>query len=284
MIYSMRTFVLSCLAFCILTPVACAQAASSTGSVATGSGGIVDVWALRRERVGSFGSQWATFAIVRKGWVTKWQKAHDKLMTHVDRCHSDVRSANRDTLLPVTLQCERGQLMMEKDSLNNERGVIAQWPGIPETSKTALLDAIDALQDAIQPVIDGIDAKVFTTVDAFMNVRANLLTQYRQPYWIAAERFRADAALMWLDSLLLTLKSVSEEELLIPATQEKILSALVCYEAAEPLLVAAQDTETPEASLKNFSQAFLAIVPCPSLLDEAQSLQMQSASSSSARP
>ncbi|MDO8468519.1 MAG: hypothetical protein Q7S29_02055 [Candidatus Peribacter sp.] len=276
----MRTVILSLLAFCLLTPMAYAETASSLSSAATGSGNSVDIWAQRQERVGMFGAQWADFALVQKSWVTKWQKAHGKLTAHIDRCHDDVRGANRDTLLPVTLQCYRGQLMLERDSLTNERSIVNQWPGIPAASKKAMLGKMDALLSSLQPVVDAIDARVFTSLDAFQNVRANLLTQYRQPYWLASARFRADAALTQLDDLLLSLHSLTQEGTLPPAVQEKILSALQCYETAEPLLVAAQDAETLEQSSKNFALAFTTIAPCPALLTEAKALQSASSSSS----
>jgi len=278
----LRTCVLSCLAFCFLIPTAGAQTASSASSAATGSG-TVDIWTVRAERTASFGTSWKTFAIVQKSWTTKWQKAHDKLLAHTDTCHLNVRSANRDTLLPVTLQCYRGQLNLERDALTNEREVISLWPGIPTESKTAMLQSIDALLSATQPVIDAIDAKVFTTQDAFQDVRTNLRTQYRAPYWLASAHFRADAALMWLDYLLLSLHAQTENAELLSSTQEKILSALQCYETAEPLLFSASHAETVDTARKDFSEAGTLLSPCPALLREAQTLQTQS-SSSPARP
>lgn len=278
----LRIFALSCLAFCFLTPMAYAQTASSASSVATGSGNVVDVWVVRKERASAFGTQWADFALVQKSWVTKWQKAHGKLTAHIDRCHDDVRSANRDSLLPVTLQCYRGQLMLERDSLTNERSIINQWPGIPAASKKAMLGATDALLSAIQPVVDAIDAKVFTSLDAFRNVRTNLLTQYRQPYWLASAAFRADAALTQLDDLLLSLHTLAQDGTLASAQQEKVLSALLCYASAEPLFAAARDAETLEESRKNFALAITTIAPCSAFLNEAQALQSSSSLSSEA--
>ncbi|MFH0851895.1 MAG: hypothetical protein V1876_04070 [Candidatus Peregrinibacteria bacterium] len=262
--------------------MAYAQAASSASSTETGSGTIVDEWTVRQERAGSFGAQWADFALVQKSWATKWRKAHGKLLSHIDRCHLDVRSANRDTLLPVTLQCYRGQLRLEQDALKNERTIINQWPGIPAASKTAMPGAIDDLLGAIQPVVDAIDAKVFTTLDALSDVRENLRTQYRTPYWQSSARFRADVALTWLDHLMLSLHTLTQEGILQPAVQEKLIATLACYEAAEPLFIAARDAGILEESHKNFSLAFTIISPCASLLSEAQALQSASSSSSPA--
>ncbi|MDD4287598.1 MAG: hypothetical protein PHN33_04600 [Candidatus Peribacteraceae bacterium] len=275
----LRTIILSLLACCFLTPMANAQSASSLSSATTGSGNTVDVWAQRRERAGSFGAQWADFALVQKSWVTKWQKAHGKLTAHIDRCHDEVRNANRDTLLPVTLQCYRGQLLLERDALTNEREVINLWPGIPVESKATMLQTIDGLLSAIQPVVDAIDAKVFTTLDAFQDVRTNLRTQYRASYWLVSARFRADAALTWLNALLISIHTLTQEGTFEPAVQEKILSALQCYETAEPLLAAASSAETLEASRKKFSEAGALLSPCAALLTEAQTLAPQSSSS-----
>lgn len=240
----------------------------------------MDVWVRRQERVNDFAEQWQSFALQQKSWVTKWQKSHSKAVTLIDRCNGDVRSANRDTLLPVTLQCYRIQLKLEQEALTNEREIIRRWPGIAAESRTAMLERLDALSGAIQPVIDAIDAKVFPTLDAFRNVRANLLTQYRQPFWLQSARFRADAALIWTDSLLISLHTLMVEETLSPALQKKILAAQSCYETAEPVLESARNAETIETARKQFAEASLLLAPCPTLLREAQTLWHQTSSAS----
>ncbi|MFH1444310.1 MAG: hypothetical protein ABIG34_02885 [Candidatus Peregrinibacteria bacterium] len=277
----MRSLIFSVLTCCLLIPAAGAQEHSSAASSSAGSGSVVDIWAEREERAASFKSRWSSFALVHTSWITKWQKAHGKLITHIDRCHDDVRSANRDTLLPVTLQCYRGQLMIERDSLKNERDVIDQWPSLPAAQKAAMLASIDALQEALQPVTNAIDAKVFTTLDAFRDVRANLRTQYRLPYWLAAAQVRASAARTWLDHLLLSLKSVSEDASLPAEVQQHVASAMECYEAADPLLFTAQSTDVLETSRKNLSDAIAQIGTCSPILAEAQQALRASSSSSS---
>ncbi|MDD5103369.1 MAG: hypothetical protein PHX93_03130 [Candidatus Peribacteraceae bacterium] len=276
----MHRFMLLAIALIGLTPTAHAQTGSAASSTAMPGSGAT-VWEQRGERAATFGPQWIAFGLVHQGWITKWQKARNKLVSHIDRCHLDVRSANRDTLLPVTLQCYRGQLVIERDALQNERTVLQQWPGLTEAVRTEALSAIDDMLDAIAPVMDAIDAKVFPTLDAFRDVRENLRSQYRQPYWLATAHVRADAALTWLDHLLLSLHALAQNQTLSVAAQETLSATIACYEAAEPLITAARDAETPEESRRNFSAALAAITPCPLLLDEAHALQSRSSATSS---
>ena len=280
--HAMRSLILSIFVSILLMPAVHAQEqSSSASSESSGSGAVVDIWTERAERAEGFSSQWSRFALVHSSWIAKWQKVRGKLLLHIDRCHDDVRSANRDTLLPVSLQCYRGQLLIERDALKNERDVIDQWPGLSAELKTAMLARIDALQGALQPIIDAIDAKVFTTLDAFRDVRENLRTQYRQPYWFAAAQVRNGTALTWLDALLLSLKSASEDTGFSEEVRQKITDALECYAIAEPFLIPSETIDSLESLRENLAKASGQIASCSPVLSEAQALQHSSSSSSS---
>lgn len=279
----MRPFALSLL-ICLLLLMPTAQMradVSSAYAAESGSGTVTDTWAERSERVASFGSQWSSFAPIHASWMTKWQKAHDKLASHIQRCNVDVRSANRDTLLPVTLQCYRSQLIMERDALRQEQDIIRQWPGLPDAQRSAMQESGDALLNALQPVVDAIDAKVFSTFDMFRNVRSNLLTQYRKPYWLAAARVRASGAMTWLDFMLISLREVREDASLSAEELKETEEVMECYEHAAALLLAAQNADSLETSHAHFSEAVARADTCSTLLAHTQHLQYASSVSSS---
>jgi len=261
-------------------PTALAQSGTASGAT-TGSG--TNAWEVRAERAQGFGEQWSSFAPVFASWLGKWEKASAKQSALFSRCALDVRSANRDTLLPVTLQCYKGQLLIEQESLKREREVVTLWPGLSDATKTGHLQKIDALLGAITPVIDGIDAKVFTTIVAFKDVRANLLIQYRQPYWLSASHLRAQAVHTWLAHLLILIQPLSIDATLTPAALQKLQEALTCYESAESSLEAAEAAADIAAAHQAFSLAVTKLVSCPALLEAAADLQ-NSASSISSSP
>lgn len=200
----LRTILLAIALSCFAVPFGVTAAESpavGTGSVLSGSG--IDLWALRRERTQGFLETYQDFRITDTAWNDKWQKGRQKLALHITKCHEAVRKANRDTLLPVTLQCERSQLLLEQEMLKRERSMILARPGITPAIRQDALTKSDALTSAMQTVIDGIDAKVFRSIADLKQARGNLLAQYREPAWIALIRFRADAALTWIAQVLL---------------------------------------------------------------------------------
>lgn len=266
----MRSILVSGLLLCLTATPALAQS-SSAASAESGSGS--SLWEQRRERAAGVDG-WDSFALVRDAWRTKWETMRGKLTAHIDRCHAEVRGANRDTLLPVTLQCYRGQILLERDALLREREVVTQWPGLDEEIRTLFLHASTALDGALQPVIDAIDAKVFTTLDPFRNVRANLLSQYRTAYGTASARLRADAALRHLDHLLVSLQDL--------APQSAWAEVIACYAAGEEPLERARQATAREESFLAFQEAMEQLAPCPAVLAQAAALQETSSSSSSA--
>lgn len=279
----MRPFSLSiALALLLLTaaPIALAESGSASGATA-GSG--TNVWEVRAKRAQGFGEQWSSFAPVFASWIGKWEKSSAKQSALFSRCAMDVRSANRDTLLPVTLQCYKGQILIEQESLKREREIVVQWPGLPEAAKTDHLQKIDALLGALTPVLAGIDVKVFTTMTAFKDVRRNLLTQYRQPYWLSAAHVRAQAVHTWLAHLLLSIQPLSIDTTLPSASLQKLQEALICYGSAEAILEETANATTIPTAHVSFSQALAQLAGCPALLQDAENLQKQSSSVPSVR-
>ena len=252
-----------------LTPVCLAEDANPPPE--TGSG-TEAVWTARAARAENFRSQMNAFALQRSAAWGKWQLSRNKLTSHLDRCHTEIRSSNRDTLLPVTQQCIKGQLIIERDALKRDRAILEQLPGLTEPVRTTILQKSDALVAALQTVIDGVDARVFSTMAQLKDVRANLLTQYRQPYWLAMTQARADEALTWVASLLIALRDLPTEGL-SPDTTAKTAEAMVCLEGAEAALTPVLTAESSEEAHAALAAGISAARSCNALILEAQALQ-----------
>jgi len=249
-----------------------APAAFAEGTTAeTGTGAALDPWTMREERARTFDVQKTELstAVREAAWI-KWQKSRTKLTDHLDRCHFDVRHANRDTLLPVTMQCYKGQLVIELESLKRSgTGPLTHSDAL----KAELAMKTTDLTGAIQTIMDGIDAKVFPTLATLKDVRKNLLTQYRQPYWLALTHARADEAFTGVAKILVSLRTASEDATFAAAVKEKTEEAMVCYLKAESFLAASTEATTIEASRASFEQARTTLATCSIILEEARTLR-----------
>lgn len=238
-----RSILIVTLSF-FLTPTAFA---SGTGTIIAGSG--TDIWSVRMERIQGFATATKNFALVKDAWPEKWQKNRMKISAHIAKCRDAVRKANRDTVLGVSMQCLKTQLLMEQDFLKRERTIVQETPGVTAPIREAALQKNDALYGAMQTLIDGIDAKVFHTVDNLKNVRKNLLTQYRIPYWLTLAQLQADEALTWMASLLLQARDIHS-------------SLITCLEAAETSFTKASIATTEAEAHTAFSMGRDQIAKC----------------------
>ncbi|MDD4628789.1 MAG: hypothetical protein PHE68_05350, partial [Candidatus Peribacteraceae bacterium] len=245
------------------TPVAFAEGTTAK----TGTGAVLDPWTIREERARTFDVQKTELptAVREASWI-KWQKSRTKLSDHIDRCHFDVRHANRDTLLPITMLCYKGQLVIELESLKRSgTGPLTH----SDTLKAELAQKTTDLTGAIQTIMDGIDAKVFPTLVALKDVRKNLLTQYRQPYWLALAHARSDEALTGTAKILVSLRAASLDSDLPAASIEKVTAAMNCYEQAESFFSASAKATSIVESGTLFHQAQTVLPPCNALVEEA---------------
>jgi len=237
----------------------------------SGTGAALPPWTVRQEQAHTFDARLKELPIAQReaAW-TKWQNSRNKLADHLDRCRFDVRHANRDTLLPVTLKCYRGQLSLELESLKRSGTA-------PFAHSQVLRDELQKrtadLQGAIQTTMDGIDAKVFTTIAALKDVRRNLLTQYRQPFWFALSRARAGEALAGTAKIQMVLRVASEDAALPATAAEKIADALMCEQRAESFFLSSSEAVTIEESRTFFDQGRTAFEACSLLIEEAKSLR-----------
>lgn len=254
-----------------LVPAVCA--AQDSGSPETGTGTAVDAWTVRAERAAGFRNQMTAFALQRSATWSKWQLSRRKLTDHLDRCHTEIRASNRDTLLPVTQQCLKGQLIIERDALKRDRTVYEKLPGLSDAVRATLLVQTDALTGALQTIIDGMDAHVFSTMAQLKDVRANLLKEYRQPYWFALTRSRADELLTWTAHLLTALSYSAADSSIPPAAHAKAAEASACLEGAETAFATALTDEDAVSARTALTAGMATARTCNALIREAWEVQ-----------
>ncbi len=101
-------------------------------------------------------------------------------------CRADVRKANRDATLAVTLRCFRGLLSLQRTTLQRWQRLTEDAPGIPPAIAERETRAVRAWSEAIATVIDALDAGVYQGQQGLADVRRRLIVQYA----VAAEDAR----------------------------------------------------------------------------------------------
>ncbi|MDD5751671.1 MAG: hypothetical protein PHS73_04095 [Candidatus Peribacteraceae bacterium] len=254
-----------------LAPVCAAQ---GTPLPQTDSGTVImDTWEIRAARAAGFRNQRTAFALQRSAAWSKWQLSRRKLTDRLDRCHTEIRASNRDTLLPVTQQCLKGQLIIERDALKRDRTVYEKLPGLSDAVRATLLVQTDALTGALQTIIDGMDAHVFSTMAQLKDVRANLLKEYRQPYWFALTRSRADELLTWTAHLLTALSYSAADSSIPPAAHAKAAEASACLEGAETAFATVLTDEDAVSARTKLTAGMITARTCNALITEAWEVQ-----------
>lgn len=263
-----------------------AESVSETGALLSGSGTLHDPTLERSARAEGFIKQ---MQMTKKETDTLRMQSHDrrlKRIAHSEECRKQMRKENRDSLFSTMLNCLRGDLMFNLDTLRKERSFVEKASGVPDLVQQASLSAIDALSDAITAVIDGIDTGVYASVAELTEAKKNLMEHYRSPYWTAMTRLRTERLQTWIAHLLVQanpiLASVSEES----GALLKIFE--ICLTQEEKTLnaaSAADDRTSAEAELAHAHTALAACIraflPAPS---QEVALPNEEAVSSSSAP
>ena len=184
----------------LASPVLCAAQETGTGASA-GSGTVVtqptDTGALLLGRLSSVAEGALALgdlemtAKERDAWATETKRYAERSAELRSRCNEEIRRANRDTIVSKSAQCLRSDLLLEATHRRKQRDLFESTAGVAPAIAGAAATGIDAWLDASTSIVDGIDAGVFTTVDALKTAKHNLHATYRTPMFHAFVRVRA---------------------------------------------------------------------------------------------
>lgn len=178
------------------------------------------------------------------------QRYRKQTADHHRRCRMDIRSANRDTKLKTVLRCLRGALVLEQEFREVEQDALYAIPGATEAHRLKAVKASDDLLEAIATVIDGIDGRVFGSIEELVETKQKLNDQYRVPLARAFVLLRADRAVSWIARLGSLTLDAAEEEATVKssAIHEEWREVLTCLASTEDelnaLLSSKEDEET----------------------------------------
>ena len=137
----------------------------------------------------------------RDAWTAETKRYAERSAELRARCHDEIRRANRDTIASKAAQCLRSDLLLEATHRRKQRDLFAGTKGVAGEYLAGATTAIDAWLDAATSIVDGIDAGVFTTVDALKTAKRNLHATYRVPMYDAFNRVRTMHASAILSSV-----------------------------------------------------------------------------------
>lgn len=136
----------------------------------------------------------ATAQKTKDAWTAEVKRYAERSTELRSRCHEEIRKSNRDTIVGLSAQCLRSDLLLEASHRRKQRDMMDAAPGADAAVADAAVTGIDAWLGASTTVIDGIDAGVFTTVDMLKQAKKNLHDTYRAPMLRAFTRTRASQA------------------------------------------------------------------------------------------
>ena len=207
----------------------------------------------------------------RKQHAIRREKRRDKRLN----CRIDVRKANRDAILRETLQCFKATVSQDLEILRKERLYIEKLPGVRDEYRGGALFHSQNLSDALQAIIQAIDAGVYTSKEGLQDAKRSLSGTYRAQKRLAMTRLRINRSLTWISHLLIRLDEVSVRTDPDPVVAAKIEEVAACLEGQEKHLEALLSLEDNDALIAEFRQAQSDIKFCIGLARDAKGLSKE---------
>lgn len=255
------------------------SSASSVSSISTGE--LLEIQATQAkwaERISRYPNFWANMMNFRSE-ASAFNKEHDQRreQRRLKRleCRTAVRSANRDSIVPITESCYRATLTLDLEILRKEKQYIETLPNIAEDVRGSAKFHNQNLADAISTIIQAIDAGVFEGKEGLMEAKKNLGVSYREHYRLAMTRLRIERATNWLNHLLLRLRDVEVTAAPPAPVLTKIQTTIECLELREEQLRALLPMEDNDALIAAFRQAQSDVKFCTDTALEAHALNKE---------
>lgn len=194
----------------------------------------------------------------QQNWEDEIGQFKQKIGSYRATCRANIRKANRDSIVSQSSACLRGDLMLHIAFLRKQEAYITSLPSLTTEVRLSAALAITHLIDAEMTIVDALDAKLFQTVDDLMNTKDKLLTQYRDPYWLALSRIRADRQLTIIGLMLKRINGSLTEGTSTPLIEKGTLAALSCLTTAATAyqsVLAETDGVNAEKTLSTMNKA-----------------------------
>ncbi len=151
-------------------------------------------------------------------------------------CRADIRAANKTTLLPVLVQCERTELNDFREFLAQQRVQLEATAGIVPFVRADALRRLDALSDAMKTIIFAIDSGVYGSKEELLEGKINLYAKYEFPFWDAWMSVRVDRTLTWIAHVIAKIDVLRQQESAKGLDRAALRDARACLVSEEESL------------------------------------------------
>lgn len=232
-------------------------------------------WEAKERRTDGFWVQMMNRRAAVSDYRKKSALRRDKRQEQRLACRKDVRQANRDTLQSEMFRCFRSMLTLDLEELRKQKQHLEDVVGAPEEVINEAIFYIDDLMDAINVVIDAIDAGVYESAEDLQEAKRNLGTHYRQPMRLAVNAVRIEQLLTWLDHLALRLKTLVESEETYEEPANMLNNAIECLEEQSLATEGLRALESNEEVIAGIRGVKTGVATCLATIQEAHLLNKE---------
>lgn len=251
----------------VLSPVLC-MAQEAPGSSSGTTTVTADSGALLLERLNAVAERamplkdLATPEKARAAWASEVQRYAERSGELRERCHEEIRKANRDTIVSKSAQCLRSDLLLEITHRRKQADMFAELAGVDASVAEAVSIGVGAYVSAANAVVDGVDTGVFSTVDMLKQAKRNLNETYRKPMLRTFVRARASRGASLARSLAASVRTALNGD----ARRPFIDAFVPCVERTHDILMTATDPASDVTG--NYSAGIMELRHCAELADD----------------
>ena len=244
-----------------LMPSLCFGQETSSGSSSSSSSEPAVVTEDRTFRLKGFVEGLGAAKIVDAQFAERRATFFRKRAQYRSVCRDDIRRANKTTLMKTLLRCYGSEMSFFKDFLGKEKEELQGTAGLSPTIRSAAVNRLDLLTDAIGTVIFAMDSGVYATKDDALEVKRNLYQKYELPLLQAWMSVRADRTLTWIAYMIANIDRLSILEHAVKLDRPTLSDARVCLVMQEAAINHVLKADVTEQS-QNLAPALREVETC----------------------
>jgi len=210
-----------------------------------------------------------------KAWENESAVARARLWEHRSECREAIRKANRDQVMDRVLTCYRSDLLQDINILRKQSQYIGAIPTIDPLLRAHATGTILALTDAEMTIVNAIDTGLFEQPESVEEAKRNLRTNYREAYWTATTRLRADRELTWIIYMLKNIELRLATDGKTDAVQILLTDSLSCLENAAGILSRASQESIRATAVASLMEGRNQLLTCRKTLKKVATKELQ---------
>lgn len=178
------------------------------------------------------------------------------------QCLTDIRRANRDTKLSVTLDCFRGDLLLQMSFLRTENAYLERLGGMSAGHKRMTIATNKDLSDAMATIVNAIDSGVYEEISALESAKQKLAQQYMTARYRALTAARAERTLGWIGLLGQRIQQLLPQAGTGELLHTRLLDSANCLKNTAQNVISVQQELQYESTKEKIGQYQSSLVHC----------------------